>query len=106
MSGYDNWSYTSRAVAASATTVTLTAQDYFLIVTGGATAQAVTIPGAGTGTSYPGRVYHVINASGGTTTITPSAGTIDGAANLAVPTSTAVMLVSNGTNWYLAANGS
>lgn len=106
MSGYDNWSFTTREVVASATGDVITARDYFVIVTGGATAQALAITGAGVGTAYPGRVYHIVNASGGTTTITPSAGTIDGAANLAVPTGTAVMIVSSGTNWYVAANGS
>jgi len=93
-------------VVASATGAVITAQDSILIITGGATAQAVALTGAGVGTAYPGRMYTVINASGGTTTITPSAGTIDGAANLAVPTSTSVTIVSAGTNWYVVSNGS
>ncbi len=104
MSGLDNTSQTTRAIVASATGATLSANDYVLIVTGGATAQAVAIGSAAS--AIPGRQYSVVNASGGTTTITPSSGTIDGAASLAVPTSTAVTVIANGTNWYVLSNGS
>lgn len=96
MSGFDNTSFTTRTTAA--TTDTLTATDSVVIYTA-ATAKAVTVPSGAL--IQPGRQYAVINTAAGAVTLTPAAGTINGAANLAVTASTGrAYIVSDGTNWF------
>lgn len=105
MSGLDNTSQTVRSLAANASVgITLSANDYVLIVTGGAVAQAVALAAAAN--AIPGREYTVINASGGTTTLTPGGGTINGGATLALATNTSATIIASGTNWYVKSRGS
>lgn len=98
MSGFDNTSETVRTVAAS---TTLTANDYNLLVIGAGAAVAVTMPNAAV--IQPGRTYTVYkDAAAQTITITPVAGTIDGAANTTLASGAihAKTFVNNGTNWF------
>ncbi len=98
MSGFDNVSYTTRSSTAAA--VTLTANDYFILLTPGA-ATAVTLPNAAT--IQPGREYVIYKtAAAFTVTITPATGLIDGAANTTLLTGQihAKTFTSDGTNWF------
>jgi hypothetical protein len=96
MSGFDNTSFTVRTTAA--TTDTLTATDYVVIYTA-TSAKATTVPSGAL--VVPGRKYEIINTAAGAVTLTPAAGTINGAANLAVTASTGrAVIVNDGTNWF------
>lgn len=97
MSGLDNTSYTVRTE--TATGGTLSANDSVLIMTNAA-AKALAIQSAAL--AIPGRQYTVVNgAATGNITITPAAGTIDGAATLAVLPSSTVTVISAGSNWVI-----
>jgi hypothetical protein len=98
-----------RSVAASATAA-LT--DYIIEVTSVAAARTITLPAPSSSgsTSTVGKVYIVKNTSGATTnpiTITPTSGTIDGAASLSIATAYGSYIVySDGTSWYSEAGAS
>jgi hypothetical protein len=83
------------------TTYTIALSDYGQLVTfNNANPIAVTLPQtvSGSNTFYPFSFY-VSNLGNGTVTITPVAGTIGGASNLAVPFGQSVFIVSDGTNY-------
>ena len=99
MSGLDNTSETVRTTASTA--VTLTNNDYVVLLAVLTGATAVTLPAGSTVT--PGRPYTVYkDASAQTVTITPASGTIDGGANttLATGAAHAKTFITDGTNWF------
>jgi hypothetical protein len=99
MSGFDNTSYTVRSSTAAA--ITVTANDYFILLTPGA-ATAVTLPNAAT--IQPGREYVIYKtAAAFTVTITPAVGTVDGGANTTLISGQihAKTFTSDGTNWFI-----
>lgn len=99
MSGFDNTSETVRTT--SATSVTLTNNDYDLLLVSLTGATAVTLPNGAN--VQPGRLYRVYkDASAQTVTITPASGTIDGGANttLATGAAHAKAFLTDGTNWF------
>jgi hypothetical protein len=62
-------------------------------------AKTATLPAVAT--VPKGKVYHISNQATGTVTISPAAGTIDGAATLVVAATTGrATLVSDGANWF------
>ncbi len=80
-------------VRISNTPATITTADRTVNITA---AGAATIPAA---TNWPsGGQLSLIDSSGGNVTVTPVAGTINGAAALTMTTNTAVSLVATGTN--------
>ena len=103
MSGFDNASYTVRAVSAA---TTLTANDYVLLCTPTASF-AVVLPDPTT--IQPGRPYVVrqsLVAGNQVTLDSAGTATIDGAATIvvgAVATIASVRVVSDGTNWFTIA---
>lgn len=104
MSGWDNTSWTTRS--SSATSNTLGANDYYLLLNTLTGATAVTLPAAGS-TTYPaGRMFWVYkDASAQTVTITPASGTVDGGASTTLA-SAAVhckAFINDGTNWFTVA---
>lgn len=99
MSGFDNTSETVRTT--SATSVTLTANDYDVLLVSLTGATAVALPSGPL--TQPGRLYRVYkDASAQTVTITPATGTVDGAANTTLATGAihAKAFLSDGTNWF------
>jgi len=99
MSGNDNTSETVRT--SSATAITLTNNDYDLLLVSLTGATAVTLPSGLL--VQPGRLYRIYkDASAQTVTITPAAGLIDGGANttLASGAAHAKAFVTDGTNWF------
>lgn len=102
MSGFDNISETVRT---SAVTTTLTANDYDVLFIGIAGNVVANLPAVAT--LPPGRAYRVYkDAAAFTVTITPAAGTIDGAATkvLAASAVHAAVFVTDGTNWFSVAS--
>jgi len=99
MSGYDNTSKTTRTVAAS---TTLTANDYILLVIGATAGVTVTLPNADV--IQPGREYTIYkdSAAFAVTPATTGGDTIDGTTPVALAASAvhAVVLVSDGFNWF------
>lgn len=96
MSGLDNTSFTVRTTAA--TTDTLTQNDSIVIYTA-TSAKTVNLPAVAS--VQPGRRYVVINTAAGAATLTPAAGTIDGAATKAVTATTGrADFFTDGTNWF------
>jgi hypothetical protein len=101
MSGFDNTSETTRTTAVA---TTLTANDFDLIVAGQTGNIVVTVPSGAL--TIPGRVYSVTkDAAAFTVTLTPAAGTINGAANIALAASAfhGAIFVTDGTNWFTKA---
>lgn len=74
-----------------------------LVSSNNASAVAWTLPGAGTAGFGVGFSFDVQNLGVGTLTITPAAGTINGAASLALTTNQGCTLVSDGTNYQVSA---
>jgi len=101
MSGNDNTSETTRT---SAVTTTMTNNDLDLLVLGAAGPVVVNLPAvAGI---QPGRPYSVLkDAAAQTVTITPAAGTINGAATLVLASGAfhGAVLVTDGSNWFAKA---
>lgn len=98
MSGFDNVSETVRTTA---TSTTLTDNDFNLLVIGATGAVAVTLP-AGSSVA-PGRTYRVYkDAAAQTITITPASGTVDAGANTTLASGAihAKRFVTDGTNWF------
>lgn len=89
-------------VTVTGTTDTIDATDDIVIYTNTA-AKTATLPAVA---SVPkGKVYRFSNQATGTVTITPAAGTINGAANVvlaagAAGAPTVLGLVSDGANWF------
>lgn len=80
----------------SAAPTTISPGDNYVIVT---SAGAVTLPVANTMPTFS--EVNIINASGGAVTVTPTGGTISGAAALTVANNTGYAIVpSTGTVWY------
>lgn len=89
----------NRSIAAPTTIVP---GDQYVVITG---AGAVTLPTASTMPAF-GQV-DIINASGGSVTVTPATGQIAGAAALTVANNTGYALVpSSGTVWYTVVGAS
>lgn len=83
------------------TTYTVQASDYGQLVSfSNAAPVAVSLPGAGSANFSPFSFY-ALNKGAGTVTITPSIGTINGAANFALVQNQSIFLVSDGTNWQI-----
>lgn len=81
-----------RSVASPAT---ITATDGIVVLT---TAGTSSLPAA---TAWPaGQVVTVKNASGGTVTLTPASGTIDGNASITLATLAQASIVGTGTAYY------
>lgn len=101
MSGFDNTSETTRTTAVA---TTLTANDYDLLVAAQAANIVVTIPSGAL--TIPGRTYSVTkDAAAFTVTLTPAAGTVNGAANIVLASGGfhGAILVNDGTNWFTKA---
>lgn len=82
------------------TTYTILLSDYGQLITvTNASPVAVTIPQAAS-TFVPFNFY-MTNLGAGTITLTPSVGTIDGAANFTLAQNQGVQVVSDGTNWQV-----
>lgn len=102
MSAMNSNGLTVRTTAA--TTDTILATDDVCVYTAG-TAKAVALPNAALSTVQLGKVYRIVNAGAGALTITPAAGTIDGAATRVMVTAPTngtpgtQIVVSDGTNW-------
>jgi len=102
MSAWNSNGLTVRTTAA--TTDTILATDDVIVYTAG-TAKAVSLPSAALSTVQLGKVYRIVNAGAGALTITPTAGTIDGAATRVMATAPTAgtpgcqQIVSDGTNW-------
>jgi len=99
MSGFDNVAETVRT--SSATAVTVTQNDYDILLTSLTGATAVTL--LAVTAVPPGRVFRFYkDASAQTVTITPASGTIDGAANTTLASGAihAKALITDGTNWF------
>lgn len=100
MSGYDNTSETVRTTSATAVTVTNNDYDLLLVVLTGAT--AVTLPDPTK--IQPGRLYRIYkDASAQTVTITSAgSGLIDGGANTTLATGAvhAKAFLTDGVNWF------
>ena len=80
----------------------MTATDTAVMVTTGAGAIAITLPPA----PVPGRLCAVkkVDAGAGTVTVTPAAGTLDGAANQVLAAQNHGVLVQfDGANWFTVA---
>jgi len=89
--------------AVTGTTDTILSTDAAKLVTySNAGAIAVTLPQA-TGSFAAGYATTVQNLGAGLVTITPTTSTINGAASITVATNTGCDLVSDGTNWQVAA---
>lgn len=102
MSANNSNGLTTRIV--SGTSDTLTFQDDVVIFTNTA-AKSAAISGTGDARLQKGKVYRFSNQNTGAITITPSAGTIDGAATQTVAAGAAGApvtrdIVFDGTNWY------
>ena len=99
MSGLDNTSYTTRTI--TTTGGTITHQDSVIIGTNAGAKNFALLGGAQV---QPGRQYTFSNPTVTTMTLTPAAGTIDGAATKVIAAGTAaapvcVTIASDGTNW-------
>jgi len=99
MSGLDDTSFTVRST--TATTDTLTANDYIVLYTA-ATAKAVTVPSGAL--TIPGRIYVVVNEGAGAVTLTPAVGLVDGGATQTVAAGATGAyhgrtIVNDGVNW-------
>jgi len=93
------WSMPSRAVAVN---TAMTATDFELLVTTGAGAIAITLPAA----PSVGRIVAVkkVDAGAGAVTVTPAAGTLDGAANQPLAgQNTGILVQFDGANWWTVA---
>lgn len=89
--------------AVTGTTDTILSSDAAKLITySNASPIAVTLPQA-TGSFAAGFATTVQNIGAGLVTITPTTSTINGAASITVPTNTGCDLVSDGTNWQVAA---
>lgn len=89
----------TRAVAGNAQ---LSAGDFAVLVTTGAGAVAITLPAA----PAAGRVCAVkkVDAGAGAVTVTPAAGTLDGAANQQLAAQNhGVLVIFDGANWFTVA---
>lgn len=98
MSGYDNWSYTTRSVTAA---TTATAQDYFILVSPGANPTNVALPAPSS--AVVGREY-VIRRDATATNVVNITGHINGtgASTVAVGAAGAIgttRVICNGTTW-------
>ena len=95
-------SLTSPAASSIQTINTITmnttlSSAYNYVLVNGSGAVTVTLPSPVTGTTYT-----IKNISTFTTTITPTSGTIDGAASFLIPIQyTSVSLITDGTNWFI-----
>lgn len=80
------------------TTDAIDATDDVVIYTN-TSAKTATLPAVA---SVPkGKVYHISNQATGAVTVSPAAGTIDGAATLVVAATTGrATLISDGSNWF------
>ena len=99
MSGLDDTSFTTRSTSATAVTITQNDWNVLLLSLTGAT--AVTLP-AGSSVQQ-GREYTIYkDASAQTVTITPASGTIDGGANTTLASGAVhcKCFVTDGTNWF------
>lgn len=95
MSANNSNGLTVTSVAGTAYAVLAT--DDFVAFTN-TSAKTATLPAVA---SVPrGKIYHLANTATGTVTVSPAAGTIDGAATLVLAaTSGRATLISDGTNW-------
>lgn len=101
MSGLDNTSETVRTVSA---TTTLNNNDYDLLVLSATASVVVNLPAVAS--VQPGRLYSVVkDAAAQTVTITPAAGTINGAATLVLASGAfhGAVFYTDGLNWYAKA---
>ncbi len=103
MSGLDNTSYTVRST--TATTDTLTNNDFVLLVSPTAGSTTINLPAVAN--VQPGRVYHIKRDATATNTVTldgNASETINGATTRAVGaagTAGGVSIVSDGTAWHV-----
>lgn len=103
MSGFDNTSLT--VVSTTATSYTLTNNDYVLLVSPTAGNTTVNLPAVAN--IQPGRIYYVKRDATATNTVTldgNASETINGATTRAVGaagTAGGVMIVSDGTAWHV-----
>lgn len=106
MSGLDNTAMTVTSI--TATTYTLTANDYVLLVSPTVGSTTVTLPAVAT--TQIGRVYHVKRDATATNTVTldgNASETINGAATRAVGaagTAGGCIVVSDGAAWHVLAS--
>lgn len=98
MAAWNSNGLTTRTV--TGTSDVLTFQDDVVIFTN-TSAKSVAISGSNDARLQKGKVYFLSNQATGAITVTPSAGTIDGAATLTVAATTGrAQLVFNGANWF------
>lgn len=106
MSGLDNTSYT--VVTTTATSYTLTNNDFVLLVSPTAGNTTINLPAVAS--VQPGRGYHIKRDATATNTVTldgASSETINGATTRAVGaagTAGGVLVVSDGTAWHVLAS--
>lgn len=105
MSGLDDTSWTVKAVTAN---YSLTANDYYLLVSPGSATVVITLPDATT--IQPGRVYQIRRDATATNVVQlarSGANLINGASsNVAVGAAGAVgsaYVITDGTNWFTSA---
>lgn len=101
MSALNSNGLTTRIVTTTGDVAAFT--DDVIIYTNSA-AKAVALPAVTDARLQLGKVYHFVNANTGAVTLTPSAGTIDGAATKVIVAGTAaapttLRIVNDGTMW-------